>query len=60
MQIGVEPLDRFKANKFDEPKRLSPVFVERVSLRDALAVDQGLNLRNMFGSIELLEPTFQV
>ena len=61
LQVDVEPLGSFtEAWKPNEPDRLAPVQVERVSLRDALAARRGLSLQNMLGSIELVEPTFQV
>lgn len=61
MQVDVEPLTRFQeAWKPNEPNRLSPVHVERVSLRDAVAARKGLSLESIFGNIELIEPTFQV
>ena len=59
--MDVEPLGRFQgAWKPNEPDRLAPVYVERVSLRDAVAARKGLNLESVLGKIELVEPTFQV
>lgn len=56
----MEPLGSFKeAWKPAEPDRLPPVFVERVSLRDAFAARRGISLQTLLGSIELIEPTFQ-
>lgn len=61
LQVDVEPLSRFQqAWRPDEPERLDPVHVERVSLRDAIASRKGLNVQNMLGNVELIEPTFQV
>ena len=57
----MEPLENFRsAWKPDEPSRLDPVFVERTSLRDALAAESGLSPQNVLGVVELVEPTFQV
>ena len=57
----MEPLENFRsAWKPDEPSRLDPVFVERTSLRDALAAESGLSPQNVLGIVELVEPTFQV
>lgn len=60
-QVDVEPLGNFKSSwKPDEPERLDPIFVERTSLRDALAARRGLNPQTILGTVELVEPTFQV
>ena len=60
-QVAVEPLGTFReAWRPDEPARLAPVHVERVSLRDALAARRGLSVQSVLGAIELVEPTFQV
>lgn len=60
MQVDVEPLGKFQeAWKPDEPQRLAPVYVERTSLRDALAARRGLTPQNVLGEVELIEPTFQ-
>ena len=43
--------------------RLSPVFVERVSIRDALGGTDGLQrggFKSLLDPVELVEPTFQV
>ena len=41
--------------------RLDAVYVERNSLRDALATEKGLSPQNLLlGKVELIEPTFQV
>lgn len=57
----MEPLGNFKsAWKPDEPSRLDPIYVERTSLRDALAAKRGLNPETILGTVELVEPTFQV
>ena len=52
------PLERFNAVwRPDEPERLRPVYVERVTIREALrAPDVG----RLLGSVQLVEPTFQV
>lgn len=42
----------------NESEHQDPVYVERVSLRDAL--NNGDLLESLVGSIELVEPTFQV
>ena len=58
MQSDVLPLSDF--NKQWTPQELdrqAPVYVERVSLRDAL---QGTTPRSLLNPIELVEPTFQV
>ena len=52
------PLERFNAVwRPDEPERLQPVFVERVTIREAL---RGPTLASLLGSVQLVEPTFQV
>ena len=57
-QVDVLPLERFNAVwRPDEPERLQPVFVERVTIREALA---GPTLGSLLGSVQLVEPTFQV
>ena len=57
-QVDVLPLERFNAVwRPDEPERLRPVFVERVTIREALA---GPTLGSLLGSVQLVEPTFQV
>ena len=61
IQVDVEPLGKFQQDwRPDEPRRLDPVFVERTSLRDALAARRGLNPQNILSQVELIEPTFQV
>ncbi len=51
------PLERFNAVwRPDEPERLRPVYVERVTIREALRQP---NLARLLGSVELVEPTFQ-
>ena len=41
--------------------RLDAVYVERNSLRDAVATEKGLSPQNLLlGKVELIEPTFQV
>ena len=57
----MEPLGKFQEDwRPDEPRRLDPVYVERTSLRDALAARRGLSPQNILGYVELIEPTFQV
>ena len=59
--MDVEPLGKFQEDwRPDEPRRLDPVYVERTSLRDALAARRGLSPQNILGYVELIEPTFQV
>ena len=59
--MDVEPLGKFQEDwRPDEPRRLDPVYVERTSLRDALAARRGLSPQNILGFVELIEPTFQV
>lgn len=59
--MDVEPLETFQDTwKPDEPRRLDAVYVERTSLRDALAIGNGLSPQNVLGKVELIEPTFQV
>lgn len=59
--MDVEPLGKFQEDwRPDEPRRLDPVYVERTSLRDALAAKRGLSPQNILGYVELIEPTFQV
>ena len=51
------PLERFNAVwRPDEPERLQPVYVERVTIREAL---RRPDLGRLLGSVELVEPTFQ-
>jgi len=60
-QVDVEPLETFQESwRPDEPPRLDAVYVERNSLRDALATGDGLSPQNVLGKVELIEPTFQV
>ena len=57
VQSDVLPLEDFnQAWKPDELEYQAPVYVERVSLRDAL---QGGKPETLLGNIELVEPTFQ-
>jgi hypothetical protein len=57
-QVDVLPLERFNVVwRPNEPERLEPVFVERVTIREALRGDL---LRNLFRSVQLVEPTFGV
>ncbi len=52
------PIERFNAVwRPKEPERLQPVYVERVTIREALRGDL---LGNLFGPIQLVEPTFGV
>ena len=52
------PLERFNAVwRPNEPERLKPVYVERVTIREAL---QGDLLPSLFGIVQLIEPTFGV
>ncbi len=58
MQVDVLPLERFNAVwRPNEPDRLTPVYVERVTIREAL---QGDLLPSLFGTVQLIEPTFGV
>lgn len=58
MQVDVLPLERFNAVwRPNEPERLSPVYVERVTIREALKGDL---LPSLFGIVQLIEPTFGV
>ena len=57
-QVDVLPLERFNAVwRPNEPERLTPVYVERVTIREAL---QGDLLPSLFGTVQLIEPTFGV
>ncbi len=57
----MEPLETFQDSwRPNEPRRLDAVYVERNSLRDALASGDGLSPQNVLGKVELIEPTFQV
>ena len=52
------PLERFNAVwRPNEPERLKPVYVERVTIREALRGDL---LPSLFGIVQLIEPTFGV
>lgn len=52
------PLERFNAVwRPNEPERLTPVYVERVTIREALKGDL---LSSLFGTVQLIEPTFGV
>ncbi|BDA43110.1 hypothetical protein COCOBI_04-1210 [Coccomyxa sp. Obi] len=54
--VDVLPIERFNAVwRPKEPERLQPVYVERVTIREALRGDL---LGNLFGTIQLVEPTF--
>ncbi|CAL8468893.1 g8434 [Coccomyxa elongata] len=54
--VDVLPIERFNAVwRPKEPERLQPVYVERVTIREALRGDL---LGNLFGPIQLVEPTF--
>ncbi len=56
-QRGVLPLEDFNsAWQPAEPGRLAPVYVERVSIREAL---RGPLLPSLAANVELAEPTFQ-
>lgn len=56
--MDVLPLERFNVVwRPNEPERLEPVFVERVTIREALRGDL---LQNLFGPVQLVEPTFGV
>ena len=58
MQVDVLPLERFNAVwRPNEPERLTPVYVERVTIREALKGDL---LPSLFGTVQLIEPTFGV
>ena len=58
VQSNVLPLSDFnKEWTPQELERQTPVYVERVSLRDALS---GSSPRSLLNPIELVEPTFQV
>lgn len=58
LQVDVLPIERFNAVwRPSEPERLRPVYVERVTIREALRGDLW---RSLFGPIELVEPTFGV
>ena len=57
-QVDVLPLERFNAVwRPNEPERLKPVYVERVTIREALRGDL---LPSLFGIVQLIEPTFGV
>lgn len=57
-QPGVLPLEDFNgAWRPAEPARLAPVYVQRVSIREAL---RGPLLPSLAANVELVEPTFQV
>ncbi len=57
-QPGVLPLEDFNdVWRPAEPARLAPVYVERVSIREAL---RGPLLPSLAANVELVEPTFQV
>jgi hypothetical protein len=56
--VDVLPLERFNAVwRPNEPERLAPVYVERVTIREALKGDL---LHSLFGIVQLIEPTFGV
>ena len=58
LQVDVLPLERFNAVwRPNEPDRLTPVYVERVTIREALRGDL---LPSLFGKVQLIEPTFGV
>ena len=58
LQVDVLPLERFNAVwRPNEPERLAPVYVERVTIREALRGDL---LPSLFGIVQLIEPTFGV
>ena len=58
LQVDVLPLERFNAVwRPNEPERLAPVYVERVTIREALKGDL---LPSLFGIVQLIEPTFGV
>ena len=58
MQVDVLPLAEFNSDWMPkEEHHQEPVYVERVSLRNAL---QGGKPETLLGNIELVEPTFQV
>ena len=58
VQVDVLPLERFNAVwRPNEPERLKPVYVERVTIREALRGDL---LPSLFGIVQLIEPTFGV
>lgn len=57
-QVDVLPLGDFNRDWAPHDRRhQDPVYVERVSLRDAL---QGGRPETLLGDVELVEPTFQV
>ncbi|KAK9789378.1 hypothetical protein WJX73_004782 [Symbiochloris irregularis] len=57
-QVDVLPLEEFRQDYLPaDSQHQDPVFIERVSLRDAL--NKGDRLESLLGSIELVEPTFQ-
>ena len=57
-QPGVLPLEDFnEVWRPAEAARLAPVYVERVSIREALS---GPLLPSLAANVELVEPTFQV
>lgn len=59
VQVDVLPLEEFKQDYLPaDSHHQDPVYIERVSLRDAL--NKGDRLESLMGSIELVEPTFQV
>lgn len=62
-ESDVLPLEQFnRVWQPDEPDRLDPVHVERVSIRDALGGLSGLKrggLSALWSKVELIEPTFQ-
>ncbi|KAL0053265.1 hypothetical protein WJX82_003487 [Trebouxia sp. C0006] len=62
-ESDVLPLEQFnRVWQPDEPDRLDPVHVERVSIRDALGGLSGLKrggLSSLWSKVELIEPTFQ-
>ncbi len=56
--MDVLPLERFNAVwRPNEPDRLKPVYVERVTIREALKGDL---IPSLFGIVQLIEPTFGV
>lgn len=58
LQVDVLPIERFNAVwRPSEPERLQPVYVQRVTIREALRGDLW---GNFFGSVQLVEPTFGV
>ncbi|KAL3150907.1 hypothetical protein ABBQ32_000658 [Trebouxia sp. C0010 RCD-2024] len=62
-ESDVLPLEQFnRVWQPDEPERLDPVHVERVSIRDAVGGLSGLKrggVSALWSKVELIEPTFQ-